>query len=429
MIQTFWLGVAVMLAIGLALILPALFGRYKSTSMQEDSHNVRVARERLEELNADLLSGKLDQAQFDQIKRELEAGLIDDLTAEEAASTLEQKAGGRWIAGVLLVIVPALSIGLYTYLGDYSALTRAPNAPQAAAAPDSVDGGSSGQQTSVDQRVQGLAARLQTNPSDANGWFMLGRSYMVLERYAEATDAFQRVHALVGDQPDVLVAYADALAMARDGRMTGEPQAMIDRALAIDPQHGTALWLAGMVSNEQGDFSKAIAYWRRLLPIIQDDPQSTAEVKTLIARAEAQGGITVAQADAEPVSPVTAPDPSPASTVSLQVEVTLDAALNGKVDPNDTLFIFARALQGPPMPLAVARKRVADLPITVTLDDTMAMMPAMKLSNFPEVLVGARISKSGNAIPQSGDYSGQVSPIAVKKATAPIQVIIDSLVP
>lgn len=428
MIQLFWLGAAVMLAIGLALILPTLFGRHRIAQSGEDSPNVRVARERLEELDADLRSGKLDQVEFEQAKRELEAGLIDDLTAEEAASAIAQHGGGRWMGSVLLLLVPVLSIGLYTYLGDYPALTNATNVPQAAAVPHAVEG-ETGPQMSVEQMVKGLATRLQTNPDDANGWFMLGRSYMVLERYAEAADALQHVHALVGDQPDVLVAYADALAMASGGRMTGEPKAMIDRALTLDPQHGTALWLAGMASNEQGDFTAAIAYWQRLLPIIQDSPESTAEVKTLIARAESQGGTSVAQTDAEPVSPVTASDPAPAVSASLQVEVTLDAALKDKVDPNDTLFVFARALQGPPMPLAVARKRVADLPLTVTLDDTMAMMPAMKLSNFPDVLVGARISKSGNAIPQSGDYSGQVAPVTVKTTTAPLKINIDSLVP
>ena len=428
MVQLFWLGVAVMLAIGLAMILPTLFRRHQVAQTGEDSPNVRVARERLEELNADLRSGRLGQAEFDETKRELEAGLIDDLSAEEAASATEQHTGGRWITSVLLLLVPVLSIGLYTYIGDYSAVTGAADVPEFAAAPHAVEG-ESDQQTSVEQMVQELAMRLQANPDDVNGWFMLGRSYMVLERYTEAADALRHVHALVGDQPDVLVAYADALMMADGGRIAEQPRALIERALAIDPQHANALWLAGMASNEQGDFTAAIMYWQRLLPIIQDNPEATAEVEMLIARAEALNGTPVAQVEVEPLPVVAAPGPTSVADNSLQVEVMLDAALKDKVDPNDSVFIFARALQGPPMPLAVARKRVADLPVTVTLDDSMAMMPAMKLSNFPEVLVGARISKSGNATPQSGDYSGEVAPVIVKMTTVPVHVVIDNMIP
>lgn len=431
MIELFWLGAAIMLVLALALILPALLRRQHMTVADAQSANLRVARERLAELDADLRSGKLDQAGFEQAKRELEAGLLDDLAAESAAATPTVQEGGRWMGVLLSLAVPVLAIGLYSYLGEYAALTTAPTAARQAAASHAA-GAENGQQPTVSEMVEKLAARLQSNPEDAEGWFMLGRSYMVMQRYAEAASALERVHALVGDEPNVLVAYADALAMASDGRIAGKPQAMIEKALTLEPHNKVALWLAGMGRAETGEHTAAIAYWQRLLPLIQNDPQSTADVQALITRSQAQGGVAETPSAAPAIAAAPAAESATDASMSaarLQVQVALDAALQDKVDPDDTLFIFARAMQGPPMPLAVARKRAGDLPLTVTLDDSMAMLPAMKLSNFDEVLVGARISKSGNAIPQSGDYSGEVAPVAVNAATAPIQVTIGTRVP
>jgi len=257
----------------------------------------------------------------------------------------------------------------------------------------------------MEQLVAGLAAKLQEEPENAEGWFMLGRSYMSMGRYSEAANAFKRAHDLVGDEPTVMLRYADALAMAQGGRIAGEPFELIKRALQLKPEDTTGLWLAGLGYEEQGQYEQAVQHWRKLEAMMQNDPASLNEVRNLIARAEQKLGSTV-KVETAPAKPAAA------SSVALKVNVSLDAALKDKVSAEDTVFIFARAMEGPPMPLAAVRKQVRDLPLTVTLDDSMAMMPQMKLSNYAKVLVGARISKAGTVTAQSGDLTGEIKNIA-----------------
>ena len=209
--------------------------------------------------------------------------------------------------------------------------------------------------------------------------------------------------------------------MAQGGRITGEPFDMIKRALQLKPDDTTGLWLAGLGYEEQGDYEQAVQHWRKLELMLQDDPASQNEVRNLIARAEQKLG--------RPVAVETAPaKPAATSSVALKVTISLDEALKDKVAAEDTVFIFARAMEGPPMPLAAVRKQVRDLPVTVTLDDSMAMMPQMKLSNFSEVRVGARISKSGSVGAQTGDLQGEIAPVKTDSKMT-IEVKIDQLIP
>jgi cytochrome c-type biogenesis protein CcmH len=229
------------------------------------------------------------------------------------------------------------------------------------------------------------------------------------------------VHDLVGDEPAVMLRYADALAMAQGGKIAGEPFEFIKRALELKPDDTTGLWLAGLGYEEQGQYEQAVQHWRKLETLMQNDPASQNEVRNLIARAEQKLGRTV-MVETAPAKPAAA------SSVALKVTVSLDAALQDKVSAEDTVFIFARAMEGPPMPLAAVRKQVRDLPLTVTLDDSMAMMPQMKLSNFNEVKIGARISKSGAPRPESGDLQGEITSVKTENRET-IQVRIDQVVP
>jgi cytochrome c-type biogenesis protein CcmH len=228
---------------------------------------------------------------------------------------------------------------------------------------------------------------------------------MSMGRYPEAADAFKRVHDLVGDEPAVMLRYADALAMTQGGQMAGEPFELVKRALQLKPDDTTGLWLAGLGYEEQGQYEQAVQHWRKLETMMQDDPASLNEVRNLIARAEKKLGRTV-------TVETTPAKPAAVSGIALNVTVSLDAALQDKVSAEDTVFIFARAMEGPPMPLAAVRKQVRDLPLTVTLDDSMAMMPQMKLSNYAKVLIGARISRSGTPTAQSGDLTGEIENVA-----------------
>jgi cytochrome c-type biogenesis protein CcmH len=252
----------------------------------------------------------------------------------------------------------------------------------------------------------------------------------VLKRYDQAVDAYRNILRLGGNSPELLADYADALVMAAGGRFTPESGELLQRALAAQPDNVKALWLAGHWKNQEGDTAAAIEYWQQAAALLPADGEDAAVIGQQIARAREQLGLPPQQpiqtASASGMQTAEA-TPAPAGA-TIQVEVSIDPQLATQVEPDDTVFIFARAAQGPRMPLAIVRKQARDLPLSVTLDDSLAMSPAMVLSKFTEVSVGARISRSGNAMPQSGDLQGSQSPVNVGKDVS-VAVKIDSRVP
>jgi len=272
-----------------------------------------------------------------------------------------------------------------------------------------------------------LSARLQQQPDDLEGWTMLARTYNILERYREAETAYENVLRLGGESAGLLTDYADAMAMANGGTFTSKSGALLTRALELDPNNVKGLWLAGHWKNQSGMYAEAIDYWQQAASLLPDDGQDKPVITRQIQQAQQQLGIAVDSEQQATTSPAAVSPDKSASSVTLQVQVSLDPALTAKTSPGDTVFIFARAAQGPRMPLAIVRKQVKDLPVSVVLDDTMAMAPGMMLSGFEEVLVGARISKSGNAMAQSGDLQGSKSPVRPADS-ASLDIVIDSVV-
>jgi cytochrome c-type biogenesis protein CcmH len=260
-----------------------------------------------------------------------------------------------------------------------------------------------------------LAARMKENPDDVQGWMMLGRSYAVLGHFPESAGAYAKAVAIVPDDAQLLADYADSLAMAQGRTLQGEPEKVLKRALAADPNNVKALVLAGTAAFDRNDKAGAVRYWERALVVLPAESEMAARVRASIA--EAGGSTEFARAK---------PAPAQGGTRVSGV-VTLHPKLAAKVAPDDTVFIFARAAEGPRMPLAILRKRASDLPFKFTLDDSMAMAPQMKLSAFPRVVIGARVSKTANATPQPGDLQGQSAP--VKVGAQGIAVTIDTEVP
>ena len=281
--------------------------------------------------------------------------------------------------------------------------------PAMAAAPDAEEQSARQQ---IETLVDKLAERLKDKPDDATGWLMLGRSYSVLGRVDEALPAYAKAVALRGNDATTLADYASALATKNDGRATAESDALVARALAAEPTHLKALALAGTSAFEHADYAGALRHWEEMAQRLPPDSPDAPRLQASLAEARRRGGIT-ASASA-PTSVAAAPRASGAvaSGTSVSGTVTLSPALAGKAGPTDTVFIFARAAQGPRMPLAVLRARVKDLPLKYSLDDSMAMAPTARISGAAQVIVGARISKSGNAIPQPGDLSGESAPVA-----------------
>lgn len=406
----FALVAAAMVAVALAWVLVPLLRRRAAGDVDRDASNAAILRAELAELDADLARGALAPEKHAEARRELERRVLEETSA--AASTAPQRAS-PWAAAALASLLPVAAVLLYLVLGTPEAL-----GPQARA-PAGADGGHQFTREEVEKMVADLAARLEREPDNAKGWIILARSLAVMNRNEEAAQAFERAVRLVPDDPDLLADYADTLAVAQGGGLAGKPLELAQRALALDPAHWKALALIGTEAFNRKDYKTAIAFWEKLKATAPPDSPLRQSIDASIAEARALGGIN---AESEP--PVAAAAPA---TGRISGKVALSPALKTRVAPTDTVFIFARAADGPRMPLAIARKQVKDLPAEFALDDSMAMAPNMTLSSVPAVVVGARISRSGNATPQSGDLEGLSRP--VKVGATGVAVVIDSTLP
>ena len=403
---TYWLVVSVLLAIAFFIIIPPLWKKREIKQADSDHRNIKIAQERAKDLKQQLESANLTQTQFDEQYAELELTLGDDLDIEQNQS--KNSSQGRWVAPVILIFVPLLSVLIYLSLGEPDALKKAEIKQTQQASNASQD---------INQLIADLAQRLKENPDNAEDWIMLGRSFKYVKQYKLAANSFEKAYALLGDKPELMLQYADALAMANGGQLAGKSTELIFKALDKEPENVTGLWLAGMAKAEMRDFSQALFYWRKLEAILPPESDSYKQVQNLITTIQAQSSGTKEVENAATTT-------SAKSAVNITVQVSLNDDLKTRVNPGDTVFVYAKALTGPPMPLAIVRKQVSDLPLSVTLNDAMAMMPAMKLSNFKQVKVIARISKSGTAMQQKGDFIGEVE-LQELVGTASVVIVIN----
>ena len=406
---------ALLLAGALLFVVPPLLRREARSGATRDAVNVAVYRDQLRELEADLRSGVLDADQHEKARREIEARLLADMGGDAPA---ESPRRSRAAALALGLFVPACALAVYFAVGNPRAL--APGAGQ-----DLARHGVSAEQ--FEALVARLAARLKENPEDAEGWAMLGRSYAVLGRFPESAEAYALAAERAPRDAQLLTDWADALAMAQGRNLEGEPEKLLARALAIDPTNVKALMLAGTAAFNKKDYRGAVRLWERILAAVPSDSEIADRVRASVAEARTLGSLPQATASTKSAGAASAKSPAVASMknagrVTGVVRISPDLA--AKVEPSDTVFIFARAEQGPRMPLAILRKQGRDLPIEFTLDDSMAMSPAAKLSDHPRVVIGARVSKFANANPQPGDLQGLSAP--VKTGAGRVDVTIDS---
>ena len=428
--NTFWFLAAGMLLLALVFVLPPLLGRGARAGVSQRDLNLAVYRARLAELENERDSQRISDSQFEQAKAELMQDMLEDVDPEDEAQAPAPRAG-RVAAVITAVLLPLAALGIYNTTGSWRLIDAPPmqaaaESPRPAAAQPAPEG----QTPSMEVMVERLATRMQQEPGNTEGWIMLGRSYAILNRYTEAVQAYANAMALVEEEdPDLMADYAEALALAHGNTLGGAPARLLDKALAIDPDHAKSLWYGGLAAYEGKDYALAVERWQKLMTQLPADSDNARQLQEYLGKAQAGLGGDAAVAAVAPAPAATEPAEAqaPAAAVaSLQVEVKLDAALADKVNPGDTLFVFARAASGPRMPLAIVRKTAADLPLTVRLDDTMAMTPAMKLSAFPQVVVGARISRAGTAMPQTGDVQGFSQPVR-PGAAEPVKVMINEV--
>ena len=377
----FWICAAALGAVALLAVLRPLLWRRAGGRVSRGDANVAVYRDQLRELEADLAAGTLAQADHDSSRRELETRLLQDVSSRESEKTQTRKSA----AIVAAIAIPACAAAIYFAVGSPAAIVLPPE--------------------HVEAMVGRLAAHLRDSPDDADGWKLLGRSYAMFGRFPEAADAYAQAAARLPRDAQLLADFADALGMARGQSLRGEPEKLVRRALEIDPANVKALALAGTAAFDRRDFGAAVAYWQRMLPLVSADSEDARVVRENIEEARKLA----------------------ANDRSLRGKIEIAKKLQGRLQPEDTVFVFARAQKGPPMPLAAMKLRARDLPLEFALDDSMAMAPEMALSKFSRIVVSARVSRSGQTAPQPGDLQGSSRPVA--NNARGVRVLIDTVVP
>jgi len=416
----FWTISAALLLLAIIFLMVPLWRKSASSNdVLRDAANLGILRDQSEELEIDLRNGLLTQEAYEQGKLELQARLLDEVKSTEQPVAKIPRNPNKVLAIILAVALPLFTIPTYLTVGNTKAML--PLELQNAA-PDTGP-------IRTEEGLRELASELEDNP-DPNGWYRLANSYIEMKRYEEGAKAYEELLKLVPDEAQLWANYADVYAMAHGKTLQGpEVAQMLETALDLDPNNITALALSGSVGMERGDYVLALTNWQKLFGLLPPNSGDAESFKVSIERArgllaaQPGGKEKLAKLPFDATTQQAAANPE----VAITGKVTLSPSLLDKASPNDTVFILARAAQGPKMPLAVFRKQVKDLPMEFTLDDTMAMRPELKLSGFDQVVVVARVSKSGTPMAQSGDLEGLSS--AIKPGTKDLQVMIDKVVP
>ena len=418
----FWTICALLLIVAvLFVVLPLWRSAVNNKQVVRDAANLEIFRDQVDEMGADLRNGLLTQELYDQGERELQARMLDEVKDPSGADAQLTRDPHKLLSLVLAAMIPLLALGVYLKLGNPDAML--PPAMQANVALP--EGGS------LVAVVQELEARVAKDPTDMDSQMLLGRFYAEMKRYPDAVKVYEKLSKTMPGEAQVWADFAGVLAMQSGGNFSGRPTEAISKALQLDPKNPKALALAGSAALVRGDFTATLRYWETLIKVL---PPGSEERKMV------EGGVKqirerMAQGNAgQPMAMLATPGTASAQAhpraaggkEGISGRVTLNAALRDKAKPDDLVFVLARAAQGPKMPLAVLRKQVKDLPFDFTLDDSLAMSPQIKLSDFDQVLVVARISTSGNPVAQAGDMEGVSQPL--KPGSGGVKLSIDSIV-
>jgi len=441
----FVITAAIMVAIGLVWLLPTLLRGGSRARIDRSAVNLGILKDQLAELEAERGRGMIGEAQYTATRAELQSRVLEDAQTEPPAEALQPSRLGKVTAAVAVVVMPLAAALVYLKYGEPAAfdplLRQGPDAAHQMSKDD------------LDAITQRLAERLKKEPDNANGWLTLARTYYSMGRFADAAAAFEKLVALVPDEASIWADYADALAMAQGRKLAGKPMELVNRALQLDPKQWKALAMAGTEAFDRQDYKRAAELWEVLRDSLPADVPLKQQIVGSINEARSRAGMPLVAEAATGAKPETklaappakaaapekkaAPEEKPAAPVMAGEKaapaaggarvagtIALSEQLRAKVAPNDTVVIFARAAEGSRMPLALLRVQAKDLPKSFALDDSMALAPEFRLSNFAEVIVGARVSKTGSPMPQKGDFEGFSKP--VKLGRADIAVTIDT---
>ena len=396
--------------------------RQREVSDHRRALNAAVYRDQLQELAAEHTDGSLADQDYDQAREEVERRLLEDTTV---LPEVTDRVHGRTAALLLLALIPLASVGMYLWRGHPEALN--PQTAEMAAPAQQMT------PAKINEMVKALAEKLAKNPDNPQGWAMLGRSYMNLDKPGEAVKAFGHLKKEMANDPELMVDYAEAL--AADAQVRGDDRQMIEsntwvmKALKMEPGNGKGLFMAGSFAYITQQYALAVSFWSKLMPLLDPNSQDASFVLEQLNKARAQLKLAPVTADsfAGPEGPVKPQAQKGAAASSISGEVTLDPALKDKITPGETLFIFAKAVQGPPMPLAVIRTTVGSWPLKFQFSDAQAMSPQFNLSSVDLVRVEVRVTQSGNPMPSSGDLFGATLPL--KPGAHGVELVINQVQP
>ncbi len=398
----FWIAASALLLVALAfLLLPILRGRRAQAEEDRTALNVALYEERLAELTAQHAAGTLSDAQLEAGRADAARELLEDTENSDSPKIAKL---GRSVPLIAAVLVPLVGYGLYMHWGASDKVQMARQFSE--------------QPRTVEEMTAHLEQAVKEQPDSAEAWYFLGRTYMNQERPADAAMAFARVVELAGRQPELLGQWAQAQYFAGDRQWSEQLQALTDEALQADPQELTSLGLLGIAAYEEGRYQDAVRFWEQLVAALPENDPSREAIRGGIERARQQvdGGSGNAAAGEAPAAAST-------QAAALQIQVQLDPKVAETVSPEDSVFVFARAVNGPPVPLAAKRLTVGDLPATVTLSDADAMVPSLKISSVEQVTVMARVSRTGDAT--KGEWMGQSEALETRGDKNAVRLTID----
>ena len=418
-------------------VVPLLRARAPGEPVSDAGSNVAIYKSQRRELDEELARGAISESEHRAALGELSTRVIDEVPEQQTHSRAGPALAKRpwWLIAVIAVVMPLGASLLYGTLGAPRAIEMAGMAAGKAGVPTSTSGAKSGEEPPMSDKqilamVDSLQQKMQQNPNDPRGWVLLARSQNALGRFTEATAAFERAVALMPNDAQLLADFADASVMVQEGRFDGKPYALIRQALKLEPNNMKALALAGTAELRMGNRAASLVHWEKLRTLVPKDSADYREVESIIAEVKTTKPDASASAGLKANAPAAAIASPAKAGGKVTGKVVIAPDLAGKLASGDTLFVFARAKEGPRMPLAVMRvpaPMASAFPFSFELNDAMAMAPGFKLSAFAEVVIEARISKSGNAQLQPGDLSGLTD--VVKPGASGVTVMIGKVAP
>jgi cytochrome c-type biogenesis protein CcmH len=453
---TFWILTILMLLVAIGLLVYPILRVRQSSAIAYKESNLNINDEKIKELDLDLKDGRIDQLFYKAAREELDRELLIDIPAEsrETAALHYTGAAKRHpaLALVITIFVPALVLLLYLQLGMHSASDEAFVASQKRSQQSASNNASTKQPASMEQLTKQLEARIEQNGGSVQDWTMLARAHKYLGQYGLAEKSFAVALQQDENNAQLMLELAEMMALNNGRQFTAPSRELVRKAYALEPSNANVLWFSGVAEYQFGNYRQAIERLVALLPIAGGEEDVVKSATAMISKSREQLiaageempelevllGVTstteavpvVRPATARPatVAPAASSTATSSSITSLSVAVDVSDEVRNKFNANDVVFIYAKAKQGPRMPLAAQRMTLAELPTTVLLDDSMAMVAGMNLSAFEQLVISARVSKSGAAIAQSGDYIGSTD-FENQKTQASINIVIDTAVP